>query len=55
MKPGQCPKQHGTSPICKKACANDFDCNIDDHKCCDVGCGTRTCVRAGKVSSVIII
>lgn len=50
MKAGLCPKvQEGVAPVCKKRCDKDADCDGIEQKCCDVGCGTRTCVKVGKL------
>lgn len=44
-----CPVVRGVVPVCKNKCEKDSDCDGDDQKCCDVGCGTRTCIKAGDL------
>lgn len=40
-KPGMCPQTRGL-PVCKRKCTKDFECDEGD-KCCDIGCGYKTC------------
>ena len=49
---GKCPMLQGV-PLCDRECERDEDCEDSHYKCCDQGCGKKTCARLGKCLTLL--